>query len=66
MVNSLENLQRLTVPERLEVIEYLWDSIVTSGEPLEISQAQKDELDARLLHHATNKKGSSWADVRLR
>jgi putative addiction module component (TIGR02574 family) len=55
MVNSLESIQRLTVPERLELIEYIWDSIVMSGEQLEVSQAQKDELDTRLLHYATEK-----------
>jgi putative addiction module component (TIGR02574 family) len=66
MVNSLENLQRLTVPERLELIEYLWDSIVMSGEQLEVSQGQKGELDARLLEYTTDKKGSSWSDVKAR
>ncbi len=66
MVNSLENLQRLTVPERLELIEYLWDSIVTSGEQIEVSGTQKAELDTRLLEYATDKKGSSWSDVKAR
>lgn len=66
MVNSLESIQRLTVPERLELIEYIWDSIVMSGEQLEVSQAQKDELDTRLLRYITDKKGSSWADVKAR
>jgi putative addiction module component (TIGR02574 family) len=66
MVNSLESLQQLTVPERLELIEYLWDSIVASGEQLEVSQVQKDELATRLLRYATDKKGSAWADVKAR
>jgi putative addiction module component (TIGR02574 family) len=66
MVNSLESIQRLTVPERLELIEYIWDSIIMSGEQLEVSQAQKDELDNRLLRYVTDKKGSSWADVKAR
>lgn len=66
MVNSLESIQRLTVPERLELIEYIWDSIVSSGEQLEVSGAQKDELDTRLLRYVTNKEGSSWAEVKAR
>lgn len=66
MVNSREGIQQLSVPERLELIEYIWDSIVASGEQLEVSKAQKHELDTRLLRYVADKKGSSWAEVKAR
>jgi putative addiction module component (TIGR02574 family) len=66
MVSMREDIKQLSIPERLELIEYLWESIAASGEKLEVSQAQKSELDARLQRYEENKQGKSWHEVKAR
>ena len=42
------DVSRLTVAERIILVEEIWDSIVAQEESYEITQAQKKELDLRL------------------
>jgi putative addiction module component (TIGR02574 family) len=46
-LKSLE-IERLSIDERLELVEALWDSIASSA-PL--TDAQREELDRRLADH---------------
>ena len=58
---------RLTVAERILLVEEIWDSIAAEGEALEVPQSHKDELDRRLAaRDADPHSGSSWKDVRTR
>jgi putative addiction module component (TIGR02574 family) len=66
MISVREDIKQLSIPERLELIEYLWDSIAASGERLEVSQAQKAELDARLQSYQQDKQGKTWDEVKAR
>jgi putative addiction module component (TIGR02574 family) len=60
-------LSELSVAERVELVEDLWDSIADSPENLPITEAQRTELDRRLRsHEAEPDLGASWADVRER
>jgi putative addiction module component (TIGR02574 family) len=57
----------LSVPERLVLVERIWDSIVADHESLEVTQAQKDELDRRLRAiEQRPKQGSPWEEVLAR
>jgi putative addiction module component (TIGR02574 family) len=38
----------LPVPDRLEIIERLWDSLAASSDPLPLTEAQRRELDRRI------------------
>lgn len=65
-VKSL-GLDRLSVAERILVVEEIWDSIAAEVESLEVPQAHKDALDLRLAaHHADPDAGFTWEDVKAR
>ena len=64
---SLKSLgiDRLTVEERLALVEELWDSISDSGTNLPLTDAQRSELDRRLAEHESNPDDVvSWEDVK--
>ena len=46
-LKSLE-IERLSIDERLELVEALWDSIASSAA---LTDAQREELDRRLAVH---------------
>lgn len=68
MTNSLLNeILRLSVSERLELIEIIWDSLATTGDEPELTDAQRQELDCRLEAYQQNPtSGSSWEEVKQR
>jgi putative addiction module component (TIGR02574 family) len=60
-------LDRLSLAERILLVEEIWDSIVAEAETLEVPQSHKEELDRRLTaYHADPHAGSSWEDVKSR
>jgi len=64
---TLEEVLQLPVPERIRIVETIWDSIADAPEALELSDEQKVELDQRLESLAKNAEaGSTWAEVRDR
>lgn len=64
---SVSDLLHLSVAERIQLVEDLWDSIATEPEAMELTQAQKEELDRRMAEHKSDP-GSAipWEDVRAR
>ena len=57
----------LSVPERILLVEDIWDSIAEFPEEVPLSAAQKRELDLRLEAYDRNPNaGSPWAEVRER
>ena len=64
---SVNDLLALPVSERLRLVEDLWDSIAEVPESIELSEAQKEELDRRLeAYHRDPESGSPWKDVKNR
>ncbi|AMQ90535.1 MULTISPECIES: addiction module protein [Marinobacter] len=60
-------IQSLTVSERIILAEALWDSVVAEGSEIELTDAQKLELDQRLQAFELDQdRGSTWADVKAR
>jgi len=58
---------KLSVAERILLVEEIWDRIAAEQEPLELTEAQRRELDRRLdAYEAAPKDGSSWEDVKTR
>jgi putative addiction module component (TIGR02574 family) len=47
-------IDKLSVEERLALIEEIWDSIGSTPEQLPLTEAQRQELDRRLAAHAAN------------
>jgi putative addiction module component (TIGR02574 family) len=64
---SVEDLLHLSVAERIQLVEDLWDSIANRPEALELTEAQRLEIDRRLAEHDANPtSAASWEDVRAR
>jgi putative addiction module component (TIGR02574 family) len=64
---TLDEVLQLPVPERIRIVEAIWDSIADTPEALELSDEQKAELDRRLENLEKNPDGGSpWAEVRDR
>ena len=57
----------LPVPERIRLVELIWDSIAAVPEAIPISDELKAELDRRLAEfEADPDAGSPWEEVRER
>ncbi len=57
----------LSVPERILLVEDIWDSIAEVPEAVALSKGQKAELDRRLeAYRRMPKGGSPWAVVQRR
>jgi len=55
----------LSAADRLQLVEDIWQTL--SPEDVPLTDAQRDELDARLEAYAADPSaGSSWEDVRNR
>lgn len=64
---SIKDLKRLSIAERIELVEDLWDTIAESPEMVETSEEQKQLLDKRLESFSKSpKSGSSWEEVKKR
>jgi putative addiction module component (TIGR02574 family) len=69
MMNKITtaNLLELSVSERIQLVEDLWDSIIVVPESVQLTEAQKQELDRRLdAYHKNPDAGSPWEVVRER
>jgi putative addiction module component (TIGR02574 family) len=69
MMNKITtaNLLELSVSERIQRVEDLWDSIIVVPESVQLTEAQKQELDRRLdAYHKNPDAGSPWEVVRER
>jgi putative addiction module component (TIGR02574 family) len=62
---SIDELRRLPIPERLELLADLWDSIAADASELQLTPSQAEELDRRLAaHEAAPSEGVSWPELR--
>jgi putative addiction module component (TIGR02574 family) len=63
--NLTNEINKLSIPERILLVEDIWDSIANENEAFELSQSQKDELDRRSQSFKSNSsQGSSWQDIK--
>ncbi len=68
-MNSLlfEQILPLTIPEKLQLIEEIWDSVVIDADKIPLTQSQKQELDRRLAFYQNiENEGESWEVVKRR
>jgi putative addiction module component (TIGR02574 family) len=57
--------EALSVAERIELLQQLWDEIAESPEEVELTAAQRAELDRRLEdYHRDPNGGISWGSLR--
>ena len=61
------NVLSLSIPERIQLVEDIWDTIAEVPEAVRLTNEQKAELDRRLdAYHRNSDEGSPWGMVRER
>ncbi len=64
---TLDPFLSLTVPEKLQLIEDIWDSVVIYAEEIPLSQSHKQELDRRRSSYQNlENQGDNWENVKKR
>ena len=54
----------LSIPERIQLVEDIWDTIATEPEAIELTEEEKRIIDERLeAYHRNPDLGSPWEDV---
>ena len=62
-----EDILNLSISERIQLVEDIWDSIVEFPEAVILTDDQKRELDNRLESYRRDpNEGSPWEEVRKR
>jgi putative addiction module component (TIGR02574 family) len=61
----LQQASVLDVDEQIELVEAIWDSIVSRGAAPALTETQKTELDRRLADHLANPNDViPWSEVK--
>ena len=67
MEEKLQEILKLTVSERLQLLEAIWDSIASEANSIELSDEHKRILDEELAAYEKDpNSGSSWEEVKNR
>jgi len=54
----------LSIPERIQLVEDIWDTIAIEAEAIELTEDEKRIIDERLeAYHRNPDLGSPWEDV---
>jgi putative addiction module component (TIGR02574 family) len=62
---GIQEILKLSIAERLRLVEDIWDSIAASPDALPVTDSQRRELDRRLAEYRSNPTaGRSWQEVR--
>ena len=62
---DMDAIRKLTVAERLALVEEIWESISENPEAVPVSEAQLDEARHRLeVHDADPSTAISWSEVK--
>jgi putative addiction module component (TIGR02574 family) len=65
MSTQLSDILQLTVAERIQLAEDIWDSVAAFPEAIPLTNAQKEELDRRLQASAESpNEGISWDELK--
>jgi putative addiction module component (TIGR02574 family) len=54
-------IQKLTIPERIVLVEEIWDSIARENEAFKLTKTQKEELERR---SKSFKQGRTWEEIK--
>lgn len=65
MNTQLSDILQLSVAERIQLVEDIWDSIATVPNNLPLTAAQEEELDRRLAAYEQNpNEGMLWDEFK--
>lgn len=55
---------KLSIPERIQLVEDIWDTIASKTESIELTENEKKIIDERLeAYHKNPDEGSPWDEV---
>ncbi|MBI5599702.1 MAG: addiction module protein [Deltaproteobacteria bacterium] len=55
---------KLSIPERIQLVEDIWDTVADEPEAIELTEEEKRRIDERLeAYHRNPNLGSPWEDV---
>ncbi len=67
MSSVLKDVLSLSVADRLDLLEEIWDSLAATPEAIPVTDAQRKELARRRRAHARNPSAAkSWDEVRAK
>ena len=62
---TIDEIKKLSVSEKVLIVEDIWDSIAKGNESPELTEAQRGELNRRIdSYHAGSFRGRSWEDIK--
>ena len=62
---SMSEVLKLSVAERIQLVEDVWDSIAAIPEAVPLTPGEKEVLDRRLnAYHKNPSEGSPWAEIK--
>ena len=65
MSTQLSDILQLSITERIQLVEDIWDSIAALPEAVPLTDAQRQELDRRLQAYAQNpNEGIAWDELK--
>ena len=53
-VSDIPEITQLSTPEKILLLEDLWDSIASDESTVSVPQSHKEELDRRLIRYESN------------
>ena len=62
---TIDEIKSLSVDERLDIVEAIWDSIVADADDLEVSSAERELIEGRLAAYlARPDEAVPWEQVK--
>ena len=63
--DTIDEIKKLSLPEKVLIVEEIWNSIAQDNEYPELTDEQKTELNRRIdSYHANPKKGKTWDEIK--
>ncbi|MFQ5456662.1 MAG: addiction module protein [Nitrospirota bacterium] len=63
LLTAVDTLE-LSIPERIQLVEDIWDTIAAKTESVELTEDEKKIIDGRLeAYHQNPNLGSPWDEV---
>jgi putative addiction module component (TIGR02574 family) len=61
---KISDTLKLSIPERIQLVEDIWDTIASETESIELTENEKKIIDERLeAYHKNPDAGSPWDEV---
>lgn len=67
MNSNVSDILELSISERIQIVEDIWDSIATEKNEVPLTDDLREELDLRLeAYHKNPEDGASWEGLKDR